>query len=43
MGENEYFLLDDYRISGKDSRVFGAIKKDDLLGKVAYILRRRGF
>jgi signal peptidase I len=43
MGEDEYFLLDDYRISGKDSRVFGAIKKDDLLGKVAYILRRRGF
>ena len=42
LGEDEYFLLDDFRTSGKDSRVFGALKKGDLLGKVAYILRRRG-
>ena len=43
LGEDEYFLLDDFRTSGRDSRVFGALKKEDLLGKVAYILRRRGF
>ena len=43
LGEDEYFLLDDFRTSGRDSRLFGALKKEDLLGKVAYILRRRGF
>ena len=42
MGKDEYFLLDDYRTSGRDSRVFGAVRKEDLLGKVAYVLRRRG-
>ncbi len=42
MGKDEYFLLDDYRTSGRDSRVFGAVRKEALLGKVAYVLRRRG-
>lgn len=42
MGEDEYFLLDDFRMSGKDSRIFGAVTKDNLLGKVSYVLRRRG-
>ena len=42
MGKDEYFLLDDYRSSGRDSRVFGAVKKEALLGKVSYVLRRRG-
>ena len=36
------FLLDDFRTQGKDSRLFGQITRDDLLGKVGYIFRRRG-
>lgn len=42
MSEEGYFLLDDYRTQGSDSRVFGEVQKDDLLGKVVYIFRRRG-
>ena len=37
-----YFLLDDFRTQGADSRVFGQIKREDLLGKVVYVFRRRG-
>lgn len=37
-----YFLLDDYRTQGLDSRLFGQITRDDLLGKVVYVFRRRG-
>lgn len=41
VSEGSYFLLDDYRTIGHDSRDFGEIK--DLDGKVVYIVRRRGF
>ena len=37
-----YFLLNDYRVSGHDSRLFGELQKGDLLGKVVYVFRRRG-
>jgi signal peptidase I len=37
-----YFLLDDNRPSGEDSRLFGQISKKDLKGKVIYIFRLRG-
>ena len=37
-----YFLLDDYRIEGLDSRLFGQVTREDLLGKVVYVFRRRG-
>lgn len=37
-----YFLLDDNRTSGFDSRAFGELHEDDILGKVVYVLRRRG-
>lgn len=37
-----YFLLDDFRTQGVDSRAFGEIKEDDILGKVSFVLRRRG-
>ena len=43
LGEDEYFLLDDRRPMGKDSRSFGPVKGGDLLGKAVYLLRRRGF
>ena len=36
------FLLDDYRVIGQDSRAFGEIREGDILGKVVYVLRRRG-
>lgn len=42
MSGDGYFLLDDYRTIGKDSRVFGEVHEDDLLGKVVYVFRRRG-
>ena len=36
-----YFLLNDNRPSGEDSRLFGQISKKDLKGKVIYIFRLR--
>lgn len=42
MAEGEYFLLDDYRIEGYDSRVFGSVTEDAFLGKVLYVFRKRG-
>lgn len=42
MGTTGYFLLDDQRENGSDSRAFGELTEDDLLGKVVYVLRRRG-
>lgn len=40
LGADEYFLLADMRSGAKDSRVFGAVHKKDLKGKVITILRR---
>ena len=40
--ESELFVLDDYRTIGTDSRVFGPIKKDQVIGKVLYVFRKRG-
>ena len=42
MGANGYFLLDDKRENGSDSRAFGELTEDNLLGKVVYVFRRRG-
>lgn len=33
LGEDEYFVLGDNRNDSRDSRMFGPIKKDDILGK----------
>ena len=41
VSESSYFLLDDYRTIGHDSRDYGEIQGLD--GKVVYIVRRRGF
>lgn len=43
MEAGEVFLLDDYRPIGVDSRSYGALPKDAILGKVVYLFRRRGF
>ena len=42
MRKGGYFVLDDYRTEGDDSRRFGQLLEDELLGKVVYIFRRRG-
>ena len=33
LGDDEYFILGDNRLISKDSRYFGAIKEDDLMGE----------
>ncbi len=40
LGEGQYFVLSDYRNGGADSRFFGAVNEDDILGTVITILRR---
>ena len=40
LGEGEYFVLADYRNGGADSRFFGPVREDDILGTVITILRR---
>ena len=42
MRKGGYFVLDDFRTEGDDSRIFGQLVKDDLLGKVVYVFRIRG-
>ena len=42
MQPGQYFLLDDYRTIGLDSRSFGPLEREDILGKVVYLFRRRG-
>lgn len=43
MEAGQYFLLDDYRSIGLDSRSYGPLEREDILGKVVYLFRRRGF
>lgn len=38
--EGEYFVLADHRSGGADSRFFGAVNKNEILGSVITILRR---
>ena len=42
MEEGGCFLLDDFRTQGMDSRWFGEIREDAILGKVVFVFRRRG-
>jgi signal peptidase I len=37
IGENEYFVIGDNAPNSRDSREFGAIKKEDIVGKVVEI------
>ena len=41
--ENEYFVLGDKRSGAKDSRIYGAVKKEEIKGTVIVLLRHRGF
>ena len=40
--EGAFFLLNDCRTQEADSRLFGEVTEDALLGKAAFVLRRRG-
>ena len=42
LGEDEYFILSDFREGAIDSRQFGPVKKADIVGKVITVLRRSG-
>lgn len=42
LGEDEYFILSDFREGAKDSRQFGPVSKDQIVGKVLTVLRRSG-
>ena len=41
--EGSYFVMNDFRSDTKDSRQFGLVKKEDIVGKMLFILRRRSF
>ena len=41
VGQNQVFLLGDARENATDSRVYGSVDKDDTLGSVITIIRRR--
>lgn len=36
LGEDEYFILGDNRLISKDSRYFGTITEDEIIGKVVF-------
>ena len=40
MGEEQYFILVDNRTDGMDSRYFGPVSKDEILGMVITLIRR---
>ncbi len=40
LGENECFVLADHRTDGADSRYFGPVVKDEIIGTVITIMRR---
>lgn len=43
INENSYFVLNDFRQEDTDSRVYGEIKEENIVGKVFFLFRRRGF
>ena len=43
LGEDEYFILNDFRTLTNDSRETGAIKRSRIKGKLLLLVRRRNF
>ena len=43
LGEKQYFILVDNRLQGMDSRYFGPVTKDEILGTIITIIRRIKF
>lgn len=42
LGANEYFVLADKRTNTMDSRIYGAVYKNEIKGSVITLIRRRG-
>lgn len=42
LGNDEYFILSDFREGAEDSRAFGPVKLSDTHGKVILVIRRNG-
>lgn len=40
LGENQYFILGDFRDNAKDSRYFGAVDRGEIKGRVITVIRR---
>jgi len=38
LGDNEYFLMGDNRKHSKDSRYFGVVKTENIMGEIVFIL-----
>ena len=43
LSDDSYFVLNDYREDNTDSRIYGEIKRENIIGKVFFLFRRRGF
>lgn len=43
VGDDEVFIMNDFRSDTDDSRQFGGIRKSDIDGKLLFLIRRRGF
>ena len=43
VGDNQVFILNDFRSDQQDSRTFGAVDMKDVQGPVLLVIRRRGF
>ena len=43
VGDDEVFIMNDFRSDTDDSRQFGCVKKSDIDGKLLFLIRRRGF
>ena len=40
LASNEYFVLCDYRTGSEDSRYYGSVAENEIMGKVITVLRR---
>lgn len=43
LGEDEYFILNDFRSMTSDSREFGAVKRSQIKGKILCLFRWRNY
>ncbi len=43
VGEDQYFIMNDFRSDTSDSRTYGLTEKGEIIGKLYGIVRRRGF
>jgi len=43
LSDNEYFVLGDNRRTGVDSRYYGTVKSDEILGTVIIVIRQHNF